>query len=529
MERNAMVTKRKVDVSIEKEILIGMIVNSKFIKGLLPIYKSEYFSAPFARTVADWCIGYAKKYDKAPKKSIQSLFHVHSAKDEDEDKVELIHDFLSTLSEEFVKAKKMNVAYLLDRAEAYFKKRSLEILSKNLLGTLVEEGSEEAEKLVREYKQVARPTSSGINPFNNPDALREAFEEEGQRLISFPDALGELLNDELVREGFVGMMAAEKKGKTWLAVECATRAMRSRCNVAFFETGDMSERRLVRRFAMRITRKPTMQKYCGTVYIPVLDCQHNQDGSCKHPRRSGKGSVPPIDEEGDEPITPELLMSGASKNYLPCCRCMKRDKKVYRGAVWYKKKRIDEPLTWRESFQIGNKFMKQARGKDFKLIIKPTNTYSVNDIRNQLDTWEQSEGFIPDVIIIDYADILGPMDKKKDYRQQQNETWSAMRALSLEKHALVLTFTQANQKSYKARSLQLGHVGEDKRKYAHVTLMGSINQVPKEKRLGIWRFGVLVMREDFFTVDSEVCVLQNLSIGSPYLGSYWSYQRKEES
>ena len=46
---------------------------------------------------------------------------------------------------------------------------------------------------------------------------------------------------------------------------------------------------------------------------------------------------------------------------------------------------------------------------------------------------------IPDVIIVDYADILAPEDtRQSEKRHQVDETWKALRRLSQEWHALVI-------------------------------------------------------------------------------------------
>ena len=156
----------------------------------------------------------------------------------------------------------------------------------------------------------------------------------------------------------------------------------------------------------------------------------------------------------------------------------------------------------------------------FKLSTHPNSTLNINKIRSILDKWEEREGFVPDVILIDYADILAPERNNIEFRHQQNESWKAMRALSQERHACVLTVTQAAATSYGKANLDLSDFSEDKRKYAHVTGMFVLNQTPEEKRSGIIRFGALMVREDAFDINHNVHVLQCLQIGRPYISSY---------
>jgi len=126
------------------------------------------------------------------------------------------------------------------------------------------------------------------------------------------------------------------------------------------------------------------------------------------------------------------------------------------------------------------------------------------------------------VIIIDYADLLVP-EVKMDFRHQQNEIWKGLRSLSQEKHALVVTATQADAKSYEADLLKLKNFSEDKRKYAHVTACYGLNQDKddREKGMGIMRINEIVIREGEFSNRNEVKVLQNLRRGRPFLTSYF--------
>ena len=65
-----------------------------------------------------------------------------------------------------------------------------------------------------------------------------------------------------------------------------------------------------------------------------------------------------------------------------------------------------------------------------------------------LDDWEAREGFVPDVIVIDYADLLEADGKSTEFRHKQDSIWKGLRAMSQKRHALVLTATQADAASY---------------------------------------------------------------------------------
>jgi hypothetical protein len=139
-----------------------------------------------------------------------------------------------------------------------------------------------------------------------------------------------------------------------------------------------------------------------------------------------------------------------------------------------------------------------------------------------LDDWERSDGFVPDVILIDYVDIMAA-ESKTEFRHQENEKWLRLRGLSTSRHALVVTATQADAKSYTSDTLSIANFSEDKRKFAHVTAMYGLNQDRhgREKELGIMRLNQLVVRESEFSVNNQVRILQNLRRGQACLSSFW--------
>ena len=126
------------------------------------------------------------------------------------------------------------------------------------------------------------------------------------------------------------------------------------------------------------------------------------------------------------------------------------------------------------------------------------------------------EGFIPDVIVIDYADILAPEDPRQQPRDQVNETWKALRRLSQERHCLVIAPTQANAASYDKWVQGMHNFSEDKRKLAHVTGMLGLNQTEEEKALHVMRLNWIVLRESPFNAQQCLWVGQCLEIGRAF-------------
>jgi hypothetical protein len=153
----------------------------------------------------------------------------------------------------------------------------------------------------------------------------------------------------------------------------------------------------------------------------------------------------------------------------------------------------------------------------------PAGFLTVGGIRKCLDNWEKYDGFVPDIIAIDYADLLTVDDRDvREFRHRQDQIWKGLRALSQERHVLLITATQADAESYKKGRLSLSNFSEDKRKFAHVTAQYGLNQDPqgREKKLGVMRINEIVVREGEFNADNEVYVLQDLAAGRPFLESF---------
>ncbi len=508
-KKKVKIKRKKVKSTTEKQIITGMIVSDKILKEVSLVYQPQLMTVPYARRIAGWCLKYYKKYKVAPKIHIQDIYHTHMRKGHSPDEMEMVGDFLATLSSEYERADKFNEQYILDKADELFKKNSLLGLAEDLQSALVDGGAKEAEQVLTDYKKVERPSSDDIDPYTDTESVRQAFEDTAEPLFTIPGAIGSLLNDFLVRDSLIGIMGREKIGKTWNAYEFAHRARMARCNVAVFEAGDMSKPQSVKRFHIRQAGRSDKRRYCEEILVPVLDCERNQQNTCKKEKRKCKVGL----EE-------DCSFEDAPKRYRVCTYCHDKGLRRFKGAVWYKIRKACKPLTWRDALKLSKRKLKFLKGKHFKLSCHPNGTLSVGDIDSKLAQWEEESGFIPDVIVIDYADILRP-EGKDEYRHGQNEIWKGLRKLSQKWHCLVIAPTQADAASYETTTLKLKNFNEDKRKYSHVTAFIGLNQTEDEKSAGVMRMNVLLARSEDYDINHCVTVLQCLQMGKPWIASYW--------
>jgi hypothetical protein len=486
--------------------------------------------------IAEWCIGFLDEFQKAPERNIEDIYYEKKkAKQIPENMVEEILEDLEDLAQEY--EEDYNVEYALKRTTAYFKERHLQLHLEEVRRLQENGEGEAAQALSTSYKGLSFRLADDLDLGRKEslDKVKSAFTKLATPLIEYPGALGEILNDQMVRGGFVAMMASEKRGKTWWLLDMAMRAAFNRNKVAFFQAGDMTEAQQIKRIASYLTKLPTLEKYIGDIYTPEADCIRNQLDICDKEQRRNNFGIFTGGEYDEYDIREKVLKEELIEkwkdwehDYKPCTNCSEFHAERL-GTPWLVPKKIPKVVGADDASKKVEEFFIK-KGRYFKISTHPNNTLTVRRIKEILKDWEvkpdgrighKEEMFIPSVIIVDYADLMVP-EKHKEFRHGQNEIWKDLRALSQELDCLVITATQADAKSYERKLLTMSNYSEDKRKFGHVTAMFGLNQDKhgREKQLGIMRINELVIREGEYHSANTVTVLQNLTTGKPFLDSY---------
>jgi hypothetical protein len=206
-------------------------------------------------------------------------------------------------------------------------------------------------------------------------------------------------------------------------------------------------------------------------------------------------------------------------DYQPCYNCSEYNSNSW-GAVWLKPQNI-KMITVNQATKVMNDYFLN-KNKNFRLLSYANGTFTTKELCRVLSRYKQKENWIPDVIIIDYADLV-VNNHRTEERHKQNEVWKELRRINQETDCLMLTASQADADSYERSLLKLKNFSEDKRKYSHCTAFYGLNQDKdgREKKLGIMRINELILREDEFDVNKTVTVLQNLKKGRPIVGSFF--------
>lgn len=461
------------DSSQEKNILTAMIVDRVVLGAIAPKWeKGEgLFKSKWCNLVAGWCVSYFLKYEKAPKRAIEGMFENWASENQDDVSAKLIEKLLFGLSDSYVTlAKESNSAFIVDTASKYFNRVKKHRLAEAIQAHLDSGEDDKAEEEINKFTTVEIGMGAGVNVLHDQNAIREAFTSKQEPLIVYPGALGKFFGGALERDGFIGFLGPEKRGKSWWLMDVAWRGMEQRRKVAYFEVGDMSQNQVIRRLMIRASRQPM------------------KASSVKYPT------------------------------------AIEHDREKDTAEVTFKEKEYPKDLSWQRGWEACQEVINDKLKSTtplLKLSCHPNSSLSVPGIVSILQLWQRQENWVPDVIVVDYADILAPIKGLLETREQINGTWKALRALSQSTHTLVVTATQANAASYAATTVDQSNFSEDKRKFAHVTGMVGLNVTKAEKELGVMRLNWVVLREGEFTTSKCVHVATCLPLGNPAVRSCW--------
>ena len=499
-----MITEKSVSVTEEKRIVTGLITSTRFIEEIKIILDLDYFTNSYLRTVATWSIAFFEEHKKAPYKHIQDIYESEIPRLKESD-AELIGDLLKMLSEQY-DPESVNVDYLKDCALDYFRKRELEIVVNNV-SVLKEKGEyDEAEQEIERFNKVTLGIDSGViinlGDINQISEIYKQREEDDKNFFQLPGDLGRYLGNHK-RGDVVGYYAPAKRGKSWTLVDNFKHAILSKRKTMFWSI-EMTKTEITPRIMKAF--EPMVDEE-GEYPFPVFDCKKNQTGECK----DRVSEVVILDGE-------ELIEDPAHR---PCTRCMRQgnpygheyEMTVYQDTIFRKQ---DDIWTVRKKIET----MKSTLQKYGRLSVHPKYTLTYDKMMRDIEVVYATDGFMPEIFIIDYIDILGIDSNFDDYRAV-DEAWKLMAKIAGEFNALIITATQANKEGHQASVLDSTHQSGYYGKNQHVNLMVGINQTPEEKEQGIIRYGITEARSQHYIPGRTCTVLQDIKAGQAYLDSYY--------
>lgn len=439
-----------------RRVIAAMVSRTVVLGRIAARWRPELFGEDRAsQLVAGWCCEFFDKYGEAPGRAIQQKFEEWEEV-ADSAEVKLVERLLSAASEE-ESGLPGSDEFLIDLAGKFFHRVSLEMAVEHARLELREGQLEAAENLLESRMRPELGSAAIFKP-GETESLNQwesALSSESEKpLIHWPRDLGRFFSDSFSRDSFITFMGASGRAKSFWLLDTAYRALRQKNRVAYFEAGDLSESQVLRRMAMRALRRPLKDELC---FLP--SAWENREEAPEREERQLRGVS-----------APEAM-------------------KAWKRVSW---------------------------GKDaFRLVCCPNSSVTSGDIASYVEEWTL-DGWVPDVIVIDYADILAlPQGYLQNPRDGINENWKRLRRLSQEKHCCVVTATQSDAGSYETEILRRRNFTDDRRKFDHVTSFYGINQNLEEKQWGVQRLNCLKQRSQDYGEGRCCWVAGCLAVARP--------------
>lgn len=417
----------------EREVLIAMITSEAVAGRIASQWRPEgLFAAKNHNVIGGWVAEHWKKYRKVLDTGIAAKFNEWAAEQNSNETVEGVKQVLSYLSQESQNraGEAVNVDYVLDMARKRFTENRIVRTAEDSISLCRAKRVDRADSLMKGYGAggcdlIGTP---GVDLFLDREMVAKVFSKDrAEPLVRYGGQLGHFFANKLARDSLVAFCGPAGFGKSWWLADVAWRAMLDRKRVAYFDVGDMSDVQVGERFLIRAAGRPRLS------------------------------------DNGEWPFTVKVPKTLAYSGKVPEVEFEERKFKS----------ELDEIKAWAACERIMQTKVKSKRSY-FKLVNMPSKTVTVPDLAGIVKGWEM-DGWVPDVIVIDYADILAPINKRADELTQTDDTWVALRSLSQQLHCLVVTATQTNREAFGKGEVKMNWIGGHFRKLAHVNAMWGIN------------------------------------------------------
>ena len=487
--------RRVVNSDIEKQVLIGFITSDKINHSLKGLFDPKLFQLNVGKIVSKWVKNYYALYNRSPKADIQEIFLAERHDLNPEDTID-IEKFLHSLSEQYLE-NPPNEDYLLDKAKVFLKKQSLLIGIKEA-NIILEGGNGDMAAISAAEAAIARSQKSAIESnkaidLMSSETLISILEEAKNPLLVLREPMGTFMGP-LHRGYLVGIMGSMKRGKTWMLQQMSTEAMENGLRVVFVSL-EMPKVKIAKRFWQQLG---CFGKEDGTYQFPVFDCQLNMYDKCSKSLRvchTKKG------ESG----------------YKICMECPEgRNKHLSTYLV-----PEDRPgMTSKGLMKVAKGWTLHHGKNTCRILSYPAFTANLSQIMNDIDVLEWREGYIPDVLAIDYPAILAPEGNQSSQNKEYvgiGDTWKTLKGIAEERQLLVFAPIQSDRSGTEANHLKIKNTAGYVQIIAHLDKCITLNQNEEDYEKRIMRIGKIADRWDDAYLSKEIRALTQLQCGQPLI------------
>ena len=140
----------------------------------------------------------------------------------------------------------------------------------------------------------------------------------------------------------------------------------------------------------------------------------------------------------------------------------------------------ESPKHFLQGVAMMHKLFRDKRG-ELWLKSAPTRSFSASDMNAHLDLLRDTQGFVPDLIIVDYGDIMRPERRMGEKRDEIAANFEDLRQIAGERNAAMITATQTNKASLMKRTPDKGDIAESFEKVQIVDGLIAMCMTPEER------------------------------------------------
>lgn len=358
----------------------------------------------------------------------------------------------------------VNGEYVMSQVETFVRRQSLRTVAIDLAKALqrdTNESLDEAEKLLAGANRVSMKVfDAGTRLSDHKRALKFL----DAHTAAFPLGIPELDKRGFgpTRKEMWLFLGNTKAGKTWALIQLAKVALLQRLKVLHI-TLEMSEDRCAQRYYQALW---AIAKRKETVKTTKFE-------------RDDLGRITGFE---DVRVMPKLTFDD------PEIR-----KKLERRIQRYSTRMLD------------NIFIKQFA----------TGQLTLGQLRAYMDHLEHSERFVPDLVLLDYPDLM--KQDTDNLRVSLDHTMQGLRGIAVERNMAMAVVSQSNRAGAKSKQLDATAVAEAYSKIAHADTTITYSQSKQERKMGLARLFVAAGRNDEDKIT--VVVSQSYTMGQFALDS----------
>lgn len=419
---------------------------------------------------------YIDQYKVPPGEHIADLFE-DKLESKNKREVSTYKDILTSLAD---MNEGINAEYVMTQLTTFVRRQSLRTVAVDLAKALqrdTEDSLDEADEILSSVTRTQlKLFDPGVRLSNVPRVMQFLNDSVSAFTTGIPEF--DKRGFGPTRKEMFLYIADTKTGKTWCMIQLAKLALLNNLKVCHISL-EMSENKIIQRYMQTLfALSKRMEKFVT--------------------RRFKKDEKERLDFEIKE-VFPKFSFD---------------DPDVY--------KKLERQLNHWKDRALDNIIVKQF----------PTGKLTVRELEAYLDNLEVTEKFVPDLLIVDYPDLMAIPGGATNWRLGLGELYKQLRGVAVARNLALAVPTQANRGAASAKTVDRRNVSEAYSKIADADVAITYSQTEMERTLGLARLRVEAGRNDEDKLT--VVISQNYGMGQYVVDSvlmdkeYWNLIEAEE-